>query len=211
MRQSSHAALVQPPHGLDYDDASTLIVLSTDGDDKLAQLRAGEAVSLILLAATHHGISTTPLSQPLEIAETRAEISAHLAGRGRYAQLLLRLGRPQPGARDLPASPRRNLRFVLEFVAYLITQVRAATAALAAATAADPPRRRFSHGSGNGHCPGQSGAGRVVLRDVQCSVVAFGAGLKVGQPAASGAGLDADAVVVHDEDKPGVDGDGDIG
>jgi nitroreductase len=114
MRASVNALLAQPPHGLDHDDASTLIVLSTDGDDRFARLRAGEATSAILLTATIHGLATTPLSQPLEIVETRNSITAHFAGHGRSAQLLLRLGRPQTGAPPLPPAPRRALRFVLE-------------------------------------------------------------------------------------------------
>jgi hypothetical protein len=114
MRPSPHALLGQPPHGLDDDDASALIVLSTDGDDHLARLRAGEAASAVLLTATNQGIATTPLSQPLEITETRNSISAHFAGHGQFAQLVIRLGRPQPGTQDLAPSSRRALRFVLD-------------------------------------------------------------------------------------------------
>ena len=117
MRPSPRALLTQPPHGLDHDDSSTLIVLSTDTDGRLAQLQAGEATSAILLAATNHGLATTPLSQPLEIVETRDSISRHFVGQGRFAQLVLRVGRPQTGAPALPPAPRRPLRFVLELSA----------------------------------------------------------------------------------------------
>ena len=54
------------------EDAGSLILLSTSSDDDLSRLRAGEAMSAVLLEATSAGLATCPLSQPLEVLETRS-------------------------------------------------------------------------------------------------------------------------------------------
>ena len=114
MRPSPRPLLDQPPHSFQHQDASVLMVLSTASDERLAVLRAGEAMSAVLLTATHHGLATTPLSQPLEIAQTRTAINADIIGAERYAQLILRIGWPHPDSPELPPSPRRGLDYVLE-------------------------------------------------------------------------------------------------
>lgn len=114
MRPYPHSSLAQPPHSLDHHDASVLIVLTTASDDPGAVLRAGEATSAVLLAATSHGVASTPLSQPLEISQTRRSISTDIGGLERFPQLLIRLGWPLPDAPALPPVPRRSLDFVLE-------------------------------------------------------------------------------------------------
>jgi nitroreductase len=113
MRAYPHATLVQSPHSFEHDDASTLMVLTTASDDGRAALCAGEATSAVLLAATDLGLATTPMSQPLEVAGTRALISEHLVGPQCTPQLVLRAGWAEPGAPDLPPTPRRRLAHVL--------------------------------------------------------------------------------------------------
>jgi nitroreductase len=113
MRAFPRAGLAQSPHSFEHDDASALMVLATDRDDRLAALRAGEATSAVLLAATKLGLATTPLGQPLEVARTRASISEHIVGPQLFPQLLLRVGWAQPGAPDLPPTARRHLDNVL--------------------------------------------------------------------------------------------------
>lgn len=105
MRAVPHSYLTQTPHGLEHHDASVLMLLCTDHDDRLATLRAGEATSSVLLAATDLGLATTPLSQPLEVANTRAAIRHHIPDPRLHPQLVLRVGWAHPGAAQLPPHP----------------------------------------------------------------------------------------------------------
>jgi len=113
MRAFIQGRLVQSPHSFEHEDASVLMALASQRDDRLGALRAGEATSAVLLAATNMGLATTPLSQPLEVAQTRASISAHLVGPQLFPQLLLRVGWAQPGCTELAPTPRRHLDHVL--------------------------------------------------------------------------------------------------
>lgn len=113
MRAFTRGALAQSPHSFEHADASVLMVLSSPGDDRLGALRAGEASSAVLLTATEMGLATTPMSQPLEVPQTRASISDHIIGPQSFPQLLLRVGWPQPGCPELPPTPRRGLDHVL--------------------------------------------------------------------------------------------------
>lgn len=113
MRAFTRAALAQSPHSFEHEDASVLMVLSSRSDDRLGALLAGEATSAVLLAATDMGLATTPLSQPLEVARTRASISDHIVGPQLFPQLVLRVGRAQPGCPDLPPTPRRRVDHVV--------------------------------------------------------------------------------------------------
>ncbi|HEY2206868.1 MAG TPA: nitroreductase family protein, partial [Pseudonocardia sp.] len=113
MRPSPRPGVARPTHALEHDDASVLAVLTTASDERGAVLRAGEATSAVLLTATAHGLASTPLSQPLEVAGTRTAIGTELVGADRFAQLVLRVGRAFPDAPELPPSPRRPLRSVL--------------------------------------------------------------------------------------------------
>lgn len=109
MRAFTRGSLAQSPHSLEHTDASVLMVCSSDTDDQLGALRAGEATSAVLLTATDIGLATTPLSQPLEVTETRAAIRGHIVGPQSFPQILLRVGWPQPGCAELPPTPRRGL------------------------------------------------------------------------------------------------------
>jgi nitroreductase len=113
MRPFGRGHLAQPAHSFEHDDASVLMVLGTAGDDRLSVLRAGEAASAVLLAATSFGLATTPLSQPLEVVQTRQWITTHVTGPQRFAQLVLRVGWPDPDAPRLPPTSRRRLKHVL--------------------------------------------------------------------------------------------------
>ncbi len=113
MRAFIQGRLAQSPHSFEHEDASVLMVLASQRDDRLGALRAGEATSAVLLAATNMELATTPLSQPLEVAQTRASISAHLVGPQLFPQLVLRVGWTQPGCTALTPTPRRHLDHVL--------------------------------------------------------------------------------------------------
>ena len=60
MRQFPRARLAQQPHSFEHEDASVLMVLASRTDDPLDVLRAGEATSAVLLAATDSGWPRRP-------------------------------------------------------------------------------------------------------------------------------------------------------
>jgi nitroreductase len=90
-----------------FEPYPVIAVLSTDGDSVGQWLRAGQALQRVLLAATVHGLATTPMSQPLEIPALRELVTDTAAGR--WAQVILRLGYAQPTT----PTPRRPLADVL--------------------------------------------------------------------------------------------------
>jgi nitroreductase len=116
LRQFAEAALPQPHHLAgtgSSDDAAELLVLATTGDDYLAWLRTGEALSALLLTTTRLGLATTPLSQGVEVARVRREIRRNILQVPEHPQLIVRVGWPVPGAGELPETSRRPLRSVL--------------------------------------------------------------------------------------------------
>jgi nitroreductase len=116
LRRFTRSELAQPPqqpgHG-PADDAAELLVITTPGDDELDRLRAGEATSAVLLAATCIGLATTPLSQALEIATSREHLRQDVLHVPENPQLVIRVGWPASDAAKLPVTPRRGLASVL--------------------------------------------------------------------------------------------------
>ena len=94
-------------------DQATFLVLGTTSDDRLSQLRAGEALSAVLLRATAMGLASCPLTQPLEVAATRLRLRDEILGGTASPQVVLRLGWPQSGL-PLPMTPRRAVDDVIE-------------------------------------------------------------------------------------------------
>lgn len=109
-------ALVQPPQVSATEDNGVLIALGTKDDERLARLRAGEAASLVLLTATALGLASCPVTEPLEIAETRNMLREELFGTSGYPQMLIRIGWAPINADPLPATPRRPLSEVAAFL-----------------------------------------------------------------------------------------------
>jgi Nitroreductase family len=104
--------LAQPPGAAGEDDETVLLVLGTASDDRMSQLRAGEATSAVLLTATSLGLASCPLTEPLEISGTRDTVREKVTG-GSYPQMVLRIGWAPVNADPLPATPRRELDDVL--------------------------------------------------------------------------------------------------
>jgi Nitroreductase family len=104
--------LPPPGHGLS-DDAAEFLVLATADDAVEDRLRAGEALSAVLLTATKAGLATTTLSQGTELAENRASVRAvlHLP---EHPQVVVRVGLPSSQAAELAPTPRRDLGSVLQ-------------------------------------------------------------------------------------------------
>jgi CBS domain-containing protein len=90
-------------------DGTVLALLSTTGDGVIDQLRAGEALSAVLLRATHFGLATDPISQPLEVPATRSQLQATAVGGSAAPQVLLRLGWAPMSTVPVPRTGRRPL------------------------------------------------------------------------------------------------------
>ncbi|MDO0977920.1 Acg family FMN-binding oxidoreductase [Mycolicibacterium frederiksbergense] len=100
-------ALAQPRDATAEDDHGLLLALGTGDDDALGRLRAGEATSVALLTSTVLGLASCPVSEPLEIAETRAALRSEVFDDEAYPQMMLRIGWAPVGADPLPATARR--------------------------------------------------------------------------------------------------------
>ncbi|HEY1969497.1 MAG TPA: NAD(P)H nitroreductase [Pseudonocardia sp.] len=114
LRRFERPELLQPPsHG--EPEAAALLVVSTPADTVLQWLRAGEVTSAILLTATRERLASSPLSQPLEVPDTREFLRERVTANA-HPQILLRVGFASPDAQLLPATPRRPLNEVIASV-----------------------------------------------------------------------------------------------
>ena len=86
-------------------DGAVLLVLGTASDDVMSQLRAGEALSAVLLHATDLGLATCPLSQPLEVGSTYQKVRDVLLDGRLSPQILVRVG--WAPREPVPLTPRR--------------------------------------------------------------------------------------------------------
>ncbi|MCZ4584338.1 MULTISPECIES: Acg family FMN-binding oxidoreductase [Rhodococcus] len=103
------------PAGRDNDtgtaiDRSTVLVLSTETDGRGAWLRAGEALSAVLLEATVGGLATCPLTHTTELRQSREMIRGLLPDRG-FPQALIRVG-----TTEKKSPPRQTPRRPVESV-----------------------------------------------------------------------------------------------
>jgi len=79
-----------------------LLLLGTLDDDRMAWLRAGEALERVWLELTRLGYVASLLTQVIEVARTN-ELLRHELGLTMHPHLLMRVGQ----APDTPSSPRR--------------------------------------------------------------------------------------------------------
>jgi nitroreductase len=97
----------------DADDPQPLsLLIATSSDDALARLRAGEAMSAVLLEATRLGLATAIDSQVLEMESTRSVIEQRLLRGWSTPQVLVTVGWPS-SVDPLPATPRRGLEEIV--------------------------------------------------------------------------------------------------
>ncbi len=94
-------------------EGSVLMVLGTASDDPLSRIRAGEALSAVLLKATHLGLASCPLSQPLEVATTREVLQNRVLDGTLAPQIVLRVGWGPAGS-VLAATPRRPVSDIID-------------------------------------------------------------------------------------------------
>jgi hypothetical protein len=94
-----------PPWVMESLASGPVVVLLTDGDDRLDWLRTGLALEGVLLAATTAGMVAAFLNQAVQEEATRP-VLAGLVGDAGHPQVVLRIGRPLVG---VPPTPRRPL------------------------------------------------------------------------------------------------------
>jgi nitroreductase len=71
---------------------------------------------LVLLSATAMGLATCPVTEPLEIPETRDAVRADVFGTSGYPQMMVRVGWAAVNADPLPPTPRRPLPEVADWL-----------------------------------------------------------------------------------------------
>jgi nitroreductase len=98
----------ESPHEPPPVERPLVAVLGTTDDDVRSWIAAGQALGRLLLTATAHGVTASPLTQALEIPDTRARLASELGVIG-HPQMLLRLGYGSSGA----PTPRRPIEDVL--------------------------------------------------------------------------------------------------
>jgi nitroreductase len=108
------AGLVDDTGGQDLEGSDGLIVMFSPNDDEAAWLTAGEGLSALWLAATTAGLSVVPLSQVVEVPETREAFRAEVLGSLARPLLVLRIGWQEISRSQLPRTPRRPVDEVLE-------------------------------------------------------------------------------------------------
>jgi hypothetical protein len=112
-RRFPNGALPDPQ--LDPGDSQDgLLLICTSSDDQMSRLRAGEALSAVWLHATRENMGLVPLSQAIEVDETRRRLQSEVLGDLAFPQLLLRVGWLPLSREGLPGTPRRPLQQVVE-------------------------------------------------------------------------------------------------
>lgn len=100
--------------GRDVEGSDGLIVLCGDQDDPANWLAAGEGMSALWLAASAQGLSVVPLSQVVEVAETRDALTRQVLGGLALPFILLRIGWQPISRSELPRTARRPVTDVLD-------------------------------------------------------------------------------------------------
>jgi hypothetical protein len=103
--------LPEPERELESTDG--LLIMRGGSDDIRAWLHTGEGLSALWLRATGEGLTVVPLSQAIELDETREALRVEvLRGLG-FPHLLVRVGWQAISRGALPTTPRRPLDDVL--------------------------------------------------------------------------------------------------
>jgi hypothetical protein len=95
------------------ESSDGLMVIGTTYDTPASWLQAGQLLSDVWLHATRAGLSIVPLSQAIEVAETRDALHHDILGDAACPQLLVRVGWQEIARTTLPRTPRRPLADVL--------------------------------------------------------------------------------------------------
>lgn len=98
---------------LEPERTDGLVAICTAGDDLRSWLQAGQTMSALWLKATLGGLAVTPVSQVIEVEETRQLLQHDLFLYAGRPQILLRIGWPEVARPALPRTPRRSHKDVL--------------------------------------------------------------------------------------------------
>ncbi|MDX6233675.1 MAG: hypothetical protein QOH68_2735 [Nocardioidaceae bacterium] len=90
-----------------FEKTPTVAVLSTQHDERVDWLRAGQALQRVLLEITRAGLSASFLNQALEDETLRGLVRSPLTGVG-HSHMIMRIGYGDP----VPVTPRRPLSAV---------------------------------------------------------------------------------------------------
>lgn len=105
--QRAYGDRVRAP-GRDYEPEPLVAVLGAAGDSPVDRLVAGQALQRVLLTATAGGLSTSMISQPIEVPAARDQLRRALHRYG-TPQMVIRVGYGVPGR----PTPRRPVDDVL--------------------------------------------------------------------------------------------------
>jgi hypothetical protein len=100
-------------HRRPVESSDGVLAICTSADTPAAWLDAGETLSALWLRAIRDGFSLVPLSQVIEVEETRASLRASVFYDMAQPQLLVRVGWQEVTRPAQPRSPRRPLDDVL--------------------------------------------------------------------------------------------------
>lgn len=98
----------------EVESSDGLVVFFDSRDDSRAWLRAGEGLSAMWLAATAGGLSVVPLTQVIEVDETRRALQTEVLGGLAHPLILARVGWQAIGQDALVRTPRRAVSDILE-------------------------------------------------------------------------------------------------
>jgi hypothetical protein len=101
--------------GPGHDRGAVYAILFGDGDDPADWLRAGEALSAVLLTGASHGLAAAPMTDVVEVPATRELIRLDILSGIGHPFAALRIGIGLPDATDPPGTPRRPPNTVIEY------------------------------------------------------------------------------------------------
>lgn len=90
-------------------DDGVLLALGTKSDDDPSRLRAGEALSRIVLSCAAMDLASCPLTEPLNDFGSRLTLACEVFDGESHPQALIRLGEPASEADPPPLLPRRSV------------------------------------------------------------------------------------------------------
>ena len=100
--------------GGEIENSDGLLIICAPHDDPGAWLSAGEGLSAMWLAATLDALSMVPLSQVVEVPETRDALQLEVLGGLARPLIMVRVGWQAISRSQLPRTPRRPVDEVLE-------------------------------------------------------------------------------------------------
>jgi hypothetical protein len=106
--------LVDDMGGREVEGSDGLIVFCAQAEDPVAWLTAGEGLSAAWLTATNEGLSVVPISQVIEVEETRTAFEAEVLGKLARPLVVVRVGWQAISRSQLPRTPRRPVSEILE-------------------------------------------------------------------------------------------------